>query len=897
MRSANDIRQEFLDFFAKKHGHQIVPSSSVVPRDDPTLLFTNAGMNQFKDVFLGTGTRPYRRAVDTQKCIRAGGKHNDLDDVGKDTYHHTFFEMLGNWSFGDYFKKEAIDWAWDLLTKVWGLDKGRLHATVFEGDAAEGLASDDEAAELWRTVTDIDPTHIHKGKKKDNFWEMGDTGPCGPCSEIHIDRTPDRGGGKLVNAGRAEVIEIWNLVFIQFNRGADRKLTPLPANHVDTGMGFERITAVLQGKTSNYDTDVFTPIFTAIQQVTGAKPYSGKLDDLKDTAYRVIADHIRALTFALTDGAEPSNEGRGYVLRRILRRAERYGRQYLHTTRPFLADLVATVVEVMGEAFPELRHDPKRVAGLICSDEESFLKTLDRGIKLFQEVEQRLRKERSETISGADAFKLHDTYGVYIDITEQMAAEKGLEVDRAGYERAMDRARKLAQGARKKLVITAVTGELPKTDEAPKYGPLTADVKLLGWVKDNAVVRAGSLAAGEEAALLLDRTNFYAEQGGQVGDVGTVTTATGRFEVEDTQKLGDSVLHVGRVAEGRLEAGQAARLEVDALRTHTMRNHTATHLLNWALRKVLGEHIEQKGSLVDPDKTRFDFSHNEPLTAEQVAEVERLVNEKVYADLPVTPVTLPLAEARKLPGVRAVFGEKYPDPVRVLLIGAERPEQVTPEQSVEFCGGTHLRHTGQAGFFKIVSQEAVGKGVRRLTAVTGREAVAAVQRLASVVDDLTDHFRCKPEEVPSRIKGLEEEIKKLQQQLKKGAAGDLQGDADKLLAGAAEVKGTRIIVGEMPAGPKEQMLQQVDRLRQKAGSAVVVIGWSEDSQVQLLAAVTDDLVKKGLHAGKLIGPVAEVVGGRGGGKPAMAQAGGKEPAKLGEALQLARTLASEQVGR
>jgi alanyl-tRNA synthetase len=897
MPSANDIRRQFLDFFVQKHGHTAVPSSSVVPLDDPTLLFTNAGMNQFKDVFLGTGTRPYKRAVDTQKCIRAGGKHNDLDDVGKDTYHHTFFEMLGNWSFGDYFKKEAIAWAWELLTKVWGLDKGRLHATVFEGDASQGLARDDEAFELWKTVTDIDSTHIHWGNKKDNFWEMGETGPCGPCTEIHIDRTPDKSGGPLVNKNRAEVIEIWNLVFIQFNRAADRTLSPLPARHVDTGMGFERLTAVLQDKASNYDTDVFAPIFDAIRRVTGAAPYGGKLEDLADVAYRVIADHVRTLTFALTDGAEPSNEGRGYVLRRILRRAERYGRQHLGTTKPFLCELVPAVVEVMGGTFPELRKKPRHLIDLVRGEEESFIRTLDRGLRLFQEAAQRARQAGTKTISGEDAFTLHDTHGVYIDITEQMASEAGLGVDRGRYEQLMEEAKQKARGARKKLVITAVSGDLPKTDDSLKYAGLTTEARLLGWVKDSAAVRSSSLNAGDEAALLFDRTCFYAEQGGQVGDIGRVTTATGRFEVEDTQKLGDGILHVGRVVDGRIECNQQALLEVDSVRAHTMRNHTATHLLNWALRKVLGEHIEQKGSLVDADKTRFDFAHPEPLTPEQVAEVERLVNEKIYANLPVKPVTLPLAEAKKIPGVRAVFGEKYPDPVRVLIIGAEHPEAVTPEHSIEFCGGTHLTHTGQAGFFKIVSQEAVGKGVRRVIAVTGREAVATVQRLASVVGELTDRFNCKPEELPSRIDSLQDEVKKLQQQLKKGAATDLQGAADKLLAGAAEVKGTRVIVGEMPAGPEEQMRQQVDRLRQKAGSAVVVIGWSEDSKVGLLAAVTDDLVNKGLHAGKLVGQVAKVVGGGGGGKPTLAQAGGKEPAKLNEALDLAKKLASEQLAK
>jgi alanyl-tRNA synthetase len=896
MLTANEIRQQFIDFFVKQHGHTFVPSSPVVPQDDRTLLFTNAGMNQFKDVFLGTGTRPYKRAADTQKCIRAGGKHNDLDDVGKDTYHHTFFEMLGNWSFGDYFKKEAIAWAWELLTKVWGMDKGRLHATVFEGDRELGLEPDDEAAELWRTVTDIDPAHIHKGSKKDNFWEMGDTGPCGPCTEIHIDRTPDRSGAALVNKGTPDVIEIWNLVFIQFNRNEDRSLTPLPARHVDTGMGFERVTAVLQGKASNYDTDVFAPIFTAIQQVTGAPAYTGKLDDFKDTAYRVIADHIRALTFALTDGAAPGNEGRDYVLRRILRRAERYGRQYLGTHKPFLAELVPHVVQVMQHAFPELAHKPGRVADLIRADEESFIRTLDRGIKLFGDAAERARETSNKQISGPDAFKLHDTYGVYIDITEQMAAEAGLTVDRAGYEEEMKRAQTRARDAQKKHAVTAVTGELPKTDDSLKYKRLTARGKIVASVADSLVTTGGSLGTGDQVALVLDKTNFYAEQGGQVGDKGTITTKTGTFDVEDTQRLGDAVLHLGKVREGTIKIGQPATVEVSGERAETMRNHTATHLLNWALRKVLGDDVEQKGSLVDPEKTRFDFAHTEPLTAEQIAEVERLVNERIYADLPVTAVYRPLEEAKKIPGVRAVFGEKYPDPVRVLLVGADQPEEATLDTSVEFCGGTHLTHTGQAGFFKIVGQELVGAGVRRVTAVTGREAVATVQKLTAVVNDLTARFKCSPADVPARVDGLQAEIKKLQQQLKKSAASDLQGAADKLLAAAADVQGAKVIVGEMPAGPDEQMRSQLDRIKQKAGSAVVIVGWADDGKVGLLAMVTDDLVKKGVHGGKLIGQVAKVVGGGGGGKPSMAQAGGKDASKLGEALDLARQLATQQLG-
>jgi len=912
MLSANDIRKQFIDFFVQKHAHTFVPSSPVVPVGDETLLFANAGMNQFKDVFLGTGTRTYQRAVNTQKCIRAGGKHNDLDDVGKDTYHHTFFEMLGNWSFGDYFKKEAIQWAWQLLTEVWGLDKSRLHATVFEGNQDEGVPRDDEAFEFWKTMTDIDPAHIHLGNKKDNFWEMGETGPCGPCTEIHYDKTPSKVGGKLVNKGTPDVIEIWNLVFIQFNRNADRSLTPLPAKHVDTGMGFERVTAVIQGKDSNYDTDVFAPIFTAIQQITGAAAYTGKLEDVRDTAYRVIADHIRTLTFALTDGAVPSNEGRGYVLRRILRRAERYGRQHMGTTKPFLSDLVATVVEVIGGAFPELTRDPGKVAKVILDEEESFIRTLDRGIKLFSEAARRaeLRKEPGESagltrpltglgsprvISGEDAFQLHDTYGVYIDITEQMAAEARLGVDRKRFEELLEEAKEKSRQSRKTFDVTAVSGELPITDDSPKYKGVATKSKIVGWVKDNLVGNTGQFNPGDQLALLVAKTNFYAEQGGQVGDKGTIKTPTGTFEVEDTQRLGEAVLHVGKVVEGSIKVGQTATLEVSGERQHTMRNHTATHLLNWALRKVLGEHVEQKGSLVDPTKTRFDFAHNDPLTAEQIGAVERLVNEQIYADSPVTALTEPLEVAKKIAGVRAVFGEKYPDPVRVLMIGAKKPQEATAEHSVEFCGGTHLQHTGEAGFFKIVGQELVSKGVRRITAVTGKEAVAAVQKLAGVVDDLTGRFRCKPEDLATRIDSLQEEVKKLQQQIKKGTALDLAGAADKLFAAGQEQGGVRIIVGEMPAGPDEQMRTQADRLKQKAGSGVIVLGWAEDGKVGLMAAITDDLVQKGLHAGKMIAQIAPLVGGKGGGRPNMAQAGGKDSAKLGEALTLAQKLAREQL--
>jgi alanyl-tRNA synthetase len=923
MRSANEIRQQFIDFFVKKHGHTFVPSSPVVPHDDATLLFTNAGMNQFKPIFLGQEKRDYVRAANTQKCIRAGGKHNDLDDVGKDTYHHTFFEMLGNWSFGDYFKKEAITWAWELLTEVWKLDPTRLHVTVFEGDSGNGIPRDDEAADIWHQLAKVPKERIHYGNKKDNFWMMGDTGPCGPCTEIHIDRTPDKSGGKLVNAGVPEVMEIWNLVFIQFNANvppeglmelvrwdstpeADRPklgykdrdavlnrfrtFVPLPAKHVDTGMGFERVTAVLQGKDSNYDTDVFTPLFAAIKKVTKAPDYTGKLTDLKDIAYRVIADHIRTLTFALTDGATIGNEGRNYVLKRILRRAERYGRQVLGTKQPFLAELVGPLVEHMGGAFPELKKNPGRVAAEIEDEEKQFIRTLDKGIKLFAEVADRVKKAGSKVVSGGDAFTLHDTYGIYPDITQQMAEEAGLTVDVPGYEAAMNAAKDKARAGQKKIVVEAIKGELPKTDDSPKYGPLTIQAKVVGWVKDNTVHRSGSLRATDTVALLLDRTNFYAEQGGQVGDIGRITADGMTFVVEDTQRLGDSVLHSGVLTDGTVTAGQTVTASVTD-RSNTVRNHTATHLLNLALREVLGPHVEQKGSLVDAEKTRFDFSHDKPLSPDEVKRVEEIVNTQILRDLPVTATTMPLTDAKKIPGVRAVFGEKYPDPVRVVVIGVDKPQQATAEMSVEFCGGTHLSRTSQAGLFKIVSQENVAKGVRRVTAVTGQRAVDYVEEMSDVLGDLAGRLNCSPAELPKRVEALQEEVKKLQKQLQKGAAGDLNSAADKLLADAKDIKGTKLVVGELPEAPVEAMRGQVDRLRQKAGSSLIVLGWKkEDGSPQLVVGVSEDLVKRGIKSNDVIKPVAEVIGGKGGGPPHLATAGGKDGNKLSDALTKALEL-------
>ncbi|GBD35597.1 Alanine--tRNA ligase [bacterium HR36] len=904
MPTAKEIRQEFIDYFVKEHGHTFVPSSSVVPVDDPTLLFTNAGMNQFKDVFLGTGSRPYRRAVNSQKCIRVSGKHNDLEEVGRDTYHHTFFEMLGNWSFGDYYKAEAITWAWDLLTRVWGIDKSRLHATVFAGDEKEGLEADEEAYRLWLELTDIDPNHVHRFGKKDNFWMMGETGPCGPCTEIHIDRTPDKSGRPLINRGDPRVIEIWNLVFIQYNRDETGHLHLLPAKHVDTGMGFERITAILQGKESNYDTDIFAPLIAALADLTG-KRYRGSLTDLVDIGFRVIVDHIRMLTFAITDGALPGNKGRGSVVRGILRRAMRFGWEAFGLREPFLYRLVPVVVEHMGEAFPELRHQPLRVQEIVRREEEDFLRTIERGLRYFAQAVQRaqpISPERLATgevpegvrgmISGRDLFELHTTYGFPPDMTRQMARERGLLVDETEYTRLLAEHEEKSRGQpTAQQVALQVSGSLPPTDDRAKWFGLTGQGTVLGWIEDNRFVTTGRLEMrGEDAplvGLVLDRTCFYAESGGQIGDRGYITTSTGTFEVGDTQQLGQTVVHLGTVTAGYLAPGQLARLQVDLIREFTRKNHTATHLLHWALRQVLGEHVEQRGSKVKPDGFTFDFSHTGPLRPEERFRVAELVNERIYQDLPVTWRELPIEQARKLPGVRAFFGDKYGEIVRVVEIG--------DGFSREFCGGTHVDHTGQIGPFVILSEEGLGKGVRRLTCATARQAVLAIQHQERLLSQLSGRLRCAPDELPQRLEALQEELKRLQQQLRRAASTDLQAAADRLFQEAEQCGGAKIIVGEVPAAPEEQMRQQVDRLRQKAGSAVVVLGWTDNGRVQLLAALTEDLVKRGLHAGQLLRQVAQVVGGGGGGKPHFAVAGGKDPSKLSDALQLARQLAQRQL--
>ncbi len=903
MMTSNEIRQAFIDFFVEKQGHTFVPSSPLLPGQDPTLLFANAGMNQFKSIFLGTETRDYVRAANTQKCIRAGGKHNDLEDVGHDCYHHTFFEMLGNWSFGDYFKAESIEWAWQLLTEVWGLPKDRLYATVFGGDVADGLDADSEAEALWREKTDIDPSHILHGDKKDNFWEMGETGPCGPCSELHIDLTDDGSGKDLVNADDARVIEIWNLVFIQYNRDEAGVLTPLPAQHVDTGMGFERVSAVMQGKKSNYATDVFVPLIQKIEALSG-HVYGGKSgledrydvtseEDPCDIACRVIADHARTLTFAITDGIMPGNEGRNYVVRRILRRAARYGRQSLSIDGPFLCDLVSHIVEQMGPIFPELVSRREFVESVVREEEESFGRTLDRGIDLFNKQADKLEAAGGKTLPGETVFELYATFGFPADLTALMAGERGLEMDQAGFDAAMAEHKALSQAGAAGAFKAADIPDLPTSDDAAKYHPAhPLSSTVVGWVMDGQFVTEGSLVAGQDAAVVLDATSFYAEQGGQVGDTGELVFEGGRFDVTDTQLAGTGIVHVGQVADGSLAAGQEVTCLVGPARMDIMRNHTATHLLNWALREVLGDHVNQAGSVVAADRLRFDFSHGQAVSTEDLARVEKWVNEKILADLPVAAQVMALADAQAIPGVRAMFGEKYPDPVRVVTVGvADAGELDGGAFPVEFCGGTHLETTGTVGLFKILAEESVAKGVRRITAVTGQAAVEQVQLLDGIVGELTATLKTPPAQLAERVGAMQKEIKELRKGSKapKGAGGG--GDVQ--IVETLDVPAGKVLIAKAAANDAGAMRTFCDVERNK-GAAAVFIGGADDAKVMLVAMVSDDVVASGaLKAGDWVKQIAPIVGGGGGGKPNLAQAGGKVPAKLDEALVAAVEYARE----
>jgi alanyl-tRNA synthetase len=905
MFTSKQIRSQFIDFF-KDHGHTFVHSSPVVPVGDETLMFTNAGMNQFKDIFLGLRTPESRRAVNSQKCIRVSGKHNDLEEVGLDTYHHTFFEMLGNWSFGDYFKAEAIEWAWLLLTRVYGIDPNRLWATVFAGDPADGSSPDEEAEAIWPKVTTLPPSRVLRFGRKDNFWEMGATGPCGPCSEIHIDLGPGRcdqqhvpGHVCRVNGGCSRFMELWNLVFIQFNRQPDGKLVPLGSNHVDTGAGLERICSVLQGKTSNYDTDLFSPILRAVSDLSG-HPYASQLGSKTDNAFRVIADHIRSLTFAITDGVTPSNEGRGYVLRRILRRASRFGR-VLDMHEPFMYKLVPVVAEVMGEAFGEVRQRAEFVAMVIEAEESSFGRTLDRGLEIFGDAAERAAGSATKVLSGEDAFQLYDTYGFPLDLTQLLARERGLQVDQAVFDRLMEEQRARARAGQKNTsLMSNLTGvELPVTDDSAKYEVDTCAGRIMGWIDAEGLKVQGSLSDKQaQVGLILDRTCFYAEVGGQVGDVGRITNCDFAFSVEATERIADCVIHRGRLLEGTVHAGDMAKAVVDSRRTATKKNHTATHLLQWALQQVLGQSVHQQGSLVGPEYLRFDFTCPKALTAEQLEEVERLVQEKIDQALAVTCVVMPIEQAKKL-GAMALFGEKYGNEVRVIGIGAEGPDRIAQAFSREFCGGTHVDNTGQIGGFGVLKEESISAGVRRITALTGPGLNQHLKGRSRIVDNLTSLLKVPADQVEARVTKLLEDNKSLAKQLKAASRKtgvDALGQARQLLEAAPKAGGTAVVVGPLSEVNVDQAREAIDMVKKKAGSAAVVFGFEEEGKATLLAGVTDDLVAKGLKAGDIIKQIAPIVDGGGGGRPQMAQAGGKNPARLPEALTEATKLIRQKLG-
>jgi alanyl-tRNA synthetase len=849
--TSQEIRQQFLDFFVSKQ-HKIVPGSPVVPYDDPTLLFANAGMNQFKDVFLATGKREYTRAADTQKCIRVSGKHNDLEEVGHDTYHHTFFEMLGNWSFGDYYKKEAIQWAWELLTDVFKLPKERLYATVYR--------TDDESLELWKTVTDINPTHILKFDEKDNFWEMGETGPCGPCSEIHINLSGNYEDASLVNAGSPLCIEIWNLVFIQFNRDFNGVLNDLPAKHVDTGMGFERLVAVIQGKTSNYDTDVFQPLIKAIENIS-SRSYTSPSEIIP---MRVIADHIRTLSFAIADGAVPSNDGRGYVLRRILRRAARYGRK-LNLNNPFLFKLVDTLVDQMGHQFPEIVDKKEFVKKIIRSEEESFNKTLDRGIHHFEEIAVSLTKKGIKEIPGADAFKLYDTFGFPVDLTRVIASEQGFSVDELGFEKLMSEQRERAREATKNKIgtVNIIAGGLDNfitiNDEPTAF---TGYESL-----SNLALVTGIKKEGFSELIILDKTPFYAESGGQVDDTGLIRIGENKLVVENLLKKDDKIIHVVDNGLGVLiDTGVEVLAEVDKIhRWDIMRNHSATHFMHAALRKVLGTHVHQAGSYVGADRLRFDFSHFSKVSKEELTEIEAIVNEKLRENHQLFHHrNVPIEKAKSM-GALSFFGDKYGDFVNVVQFG---------DYSIEFCGGTHVHNSSEIGLFKIISESSIASGVRRMEAVTG----AGVERFINSQIE-------KIHETNDTISKLLDDKKKLEKDISEFKLIQKKLQLSQVIADGSTVAGVNIYSAKIEAENIEELKQLGEDLRNQIKSGVGLLLSVFEGKVGLVCIVSDDLIKaKNLSAGKIVGETAKILGGGGGGRPQLATAGGKDITKVKEAL-------------
>jgi alanyl-tRNA synthetase len=859
MRSTTtELRQAFLDYFAK-NSHEVVPSSPLVPANDPTLLFTNAGMVQFKDVFLGKEKRPIPRAASAQRCVRAGGKHNDLENVGYTARHHTFFEMLGNFSFGDYFKRDAIRFAWEFVTKDLGLPKERLWCTVYE--------EDDEAAAIWLDEIGVSESQFARLGMSDNFWAMGDTGPCGPCSEIFYDHGPSVPGGPpgTADSGGDRYIEIWNLVFMQFERGEKGELTPLPKPSVDTGMGLERLAAVMQGVHSNYEIDLFASLIRSAAAVTHTA-------DLGDKSLRVIADHIRACSFLIADGVVPGNEGRGYVLRRIIRRAIRHGYK-LGVEEPFFYKLVKNLETEMGSAYPELRRRRAHVEKVLRQEEQRFAETLSQGMRLLDDAIARLGK--GGTLPGDTLFKLYDTYGFPEDLTADIARERGFEVDRAGFERQMDAQR---ERGRKASRFSVVAGGTPSFDQATEflgYDTLASEAPVVALL-DESGNPVPSLEKGQSGTVVLERTAFYAESGGQVGDTGSLVGTGARFAVADTQKLGLAFGHIGSVESGRIAVGDRLAGQVDAQRRAAIvANHSATHLLHAALRTVLGEHVQQKGSLVAPDRLRFDFAHYEPVTPPQLRQIEALVNDQIRLNHDADIRVLPYDEAIAA-GALAFFGDKYGDRVRVLKLG---------DFSTELCGGTHVSRAGDIGLFKIVSESGIAAGVRRIEAVSGRGALewvnaneALLRDVAGLVKAGRDDVAAKVTQLVERSRTLEREIQGLRLKLASGGSKDL-------LDAAQLVNGIKVLATRIDGADAKSLRDTADQLKDRLGSGVVVLGTVEGDKVHLVASISKDLTSR-LKAGEVIKPIAELVGGRGGGRPDFAQAGGNRPDKIDEALAL-----------
>ncbi|HEX3045192.1 MAG TPA: alanine--tRNA ligase [Bacillota bacterium] len=872
MITSKQVRTDFLEFFKEK-GHTIVPSASVIPNNDPTLIFTNAGMNQFKDVFLGTGTRPYKRAADSQKCIRVSGKHNDLEEVGRDTYHHTLFEMLGNWSFGDYYKKEAILWAWELLTGRWKLPKDKLYATVYKTDF--------EAEEFWKSCTDINPEHVMRFGEKDNFWEMGDTGPCGPCSEIHIDLGPERcdkghipGHVCAVNAGCARFIELWNLVFIQYNRKIDGSLEELPSKHVDTGMGFERIVSVLQGQKSNYDIDLFREIIGGIAGIA-QRSYD---EPECQVPMRVIADHIRTLTFAIADGVLPSNEGRGYVLRRILRRAARFGRT-MGMTEPFLYRIVPVLVNAMGDAYPEIIQRQAHCELVLKAEEEGFNRTLDKGIELFENIVGELAISKQKTISGVDAFRLYDTYGFPLDLTQLMAEERGLTVDLDGFNREMEEQRKKARASGK-----FVMAEDQTQWKTLKEGPHSA---FRGY--DNLRLQSELCMFGEDTdfwRLVFEETPFYGESGGQVGDTGVVVVNGREYPVVDTLKMNDRVTHLVQKAGEFPLKGFSCELRVDPRRRQaTASNHTATHLLQAALRQVLGEHLHQSGSLVTPERLRFDFTHFEKISDSDLERIEAIVNDVIRQGLPVSKLEMSYQDAVAT-GATALFDEKYGDKVRVVTVEGF---------SKELCGGTHVNNTIEIRLFRIISEGSVATGVRRIEAVTGEEALKLYQQEREILAQVGQALKTDSQQIIPKLNNLLSEYNRSQKELAKASQDQASGQIKQLIDQIKTSGPIKYIVARVDGFSMEMMQEGIDKLRDAMRSGVAVLGSVNEDKVAFVVGVTNDLTGK-IQAGTLIKAVAAEAGGSGGGRPDMARAGGKDPAKIDAALQVGERMIKEKFG-